>query len=463
MNYMTYKELTLATTLIVASSVSAIPMGDFQNKIVDLSGLNAINSVPQLETTDQRNQFFDNYSVLSIPDIQAIDQVQLEGIQTFAPSYKKVSLDGLDKIKGITSGLAMQDIAITPEDLKGIKIQDGKITIPDMANKGQQVKDIVSAANAVMQEVKSLNQKELGSLKLTITDIKNIQSVVPMIQQQLMDRPMVKGEDANGISVDTTAMNTDLDSMGREMNALMPKLTFADYAQLVNMGTSKSGEPTMPNYNKETASDNINRFVELLDQQSKYIEAGAVFPPVSAAPPTVSSMFDYMPGTTVCTFGNQCVPYTGPPMKDSNISTIKGKSNGFLQIDPDMYPVTKGFTYPVLPLTQFVWAHPEPRYTANYATMNLSNGFQPMYSANLSNLNGSSEFEYMGDTSFETFSDFQAVSPNSLYFNDYNANLLNNNLTGLCVGACQQKLAYGDLVGALDEIKNNLPESVVLK
>ena len=44
MNQMTYKELTLASTLIIASSVGAIPMGDFQNKIVDLSGLNAINS-----------------------------------------------------------------------------------------------------------------------------------------------------------------------------------------------------------------------------------------------------------------------------------------------------------------------------------------------------------------------------------------------------------------------------------
>ena len=182
------KHIRIIVAVIITLSFSPAKsevLNDIQHRLMDLSGLSPIINTPKLETTDQRNQFFDNYSVLSIPDIKVIDQIQLQNIQTFAPSHRKVSLDSLNKIKDITSGLTTQDITVTLEDFKDISMQDGEITVPNISNKSQQVKDILSTANAVLQEVKSLNQKELNSLKLTISDMRNMQKIMPIIQQQL--------------------------------------------------------------------------------------------------------------------------------------------------------------------------------------------------------------------------------------------------------------------------------------
>ena len=223
------KHIKIVTAVIMTfhfSSATSEVSNSIQNSLMDLSGLSAITNTPKLETTKERNQFFDNYSVLSIPDINIVDQVQLQNIQTFAPSHRRISLDGLNKIKGI-------------------KIQNGKITVSDMTSKSQGVKDIVEVVNAVLQEVKSLNQKELNSLRLTITDMKNM----PIIQQQF----------------------EEMERKGKEITTLWPKLTFADFDQMANAGVSTSGKLTLPNYNKTTASDNLNRFIEISNQISNQI------------------------------------------------------------------------------------------------------------------------------------------------------------------------------------------------
>jgi len=319
---------------------------------MDLSGLSAITNTPKLETTKQRNQFFDNYSVLSIPDINIVDQVQLQNIQTFAPSHRQIGLDGLNKIKGITTGLTTQGVMVTPEDFKGIKIQNGKITVADMDSKSQGVKDIVGAANTVLQEVKSLNQKELNSLKLTISDMKNMQRIMPIIQQQF-DTPIAKGGKVNGISVDVNAMNVEINNARQELNTLIPKLTFADFGHFMNASTSPNGKLMLPNYNKDTASDNLNRFIEISNQGSKYVDtrllADTILIPFSLEdtitsatiekaptflPPAEGGAFDYMPSTTFATFEN-VHPISAFIIKDP-ITIIPGKTNGFLNIAPDV-------------------------------------------------------------------------------------------------------------------------------
>ena len=364
-------------------------LNDIQHRLMDLSGLSPIINTPKLETTDQRNQFFDNYSVLSIPDIKVIDQIQLQNIQTFAPSHRKVSLDSLNKIKDITSGLTTQDITVTLEDFKDISMQDGKITAPNISNKSQQVKDILSTANAVLQEVKSLNQKELNSLKLTVSDMRNIQKIMPIIQQQL-DGSTFKDGKINGVSVDVGAMTAEINNARQELNTLVPKLTFADFSHLVNAGTSSNGKLILPNYNKDTASDNINRFIEISNQGSKYIDAGLL----SAIPPSVD----------VEEFSkNQQAAFV---MK--GVESIKGKKNGFLNIVPDLGMAVKDFisTPPdgsTSPGSNFY--DPGPFLPCGCCGCNLIPGPE----GNLIKWGEAppdSQFEYMTGTTFRTFKSF---------------------------------------------------------
>lgn len=484
--------IIIMATAMLSPAIAEVPIS-IQHKLMDLSGLSPIVNIPKLETTDQRNQFFDNYSVLSMPDFKAVDQIQLQGIQTFSPSHRKVSLEVLNKIKDITSGLSAQDIAVTPEDLKGIKIQDGKITIPDMANKGQQVKDIVSAANAVMQEVKSLNQKDLGSLKLTITDIKNIQSVVPMIQQQL-SRTMLKGTEVNSVSVDVAAMNVDMANMGQEVSALFPNLTFADFNQFVDMKTSPSGAPIMPNYDKETASDNLNRFVEIMNKTSEYIEAGAILPSISAV------LHD-----TVA-----FAPHTVAAFQMKGVDTITGSVNGFMNVAPAMGSVATGFrdtslsSEPVLTFTQpaFNWSNQNSgallqtvNSVSGFSATNLnqvnlvnsnltgaqmlSHGFQPYYNTNLAAITTpttTSAFDYMPNATFATFADFDPMAigleisdsvrrHNALNQNSLLSITLQDAMDGFCTtgSACRDKLSIGDLVGSMDELTKSIPEGVIIQ
>ena len=407
-------------------------LNDIQHRLMDLSGLSPIINTPKLETTDQRNQFFDNYSVLSIPDIKVIDQIQLQNIQTFAPSHRKVSLDSLNKIKDITSGLTTQDITVTLEDFKDISMQDGKITVPNISNKSQQVKDILSTANAVLQEVKSLNQKELNSLKLTISDMRNIQKIMPMIQQQLRGS-IIKDGKVDSISVDVGAMTAELNSARKEIAILYPNLTFSDFHQLVNAGITSSGKLVLPNYNKETASDNLNRLIEINNQASKYIEAGVSLPAISA--PSTFQM--------------------------KGVDTITGKRNGFLNITPEFGVVAKEFILTDPPDNGFgsILVSPIPPPDNRYDPIPVSPW--PLEPNNLSTWVEAPpdiQFEYITGTEVSTFDTFQDASllsfPNLSLSNDL------NDLGGLCAigSACRQKLYIGDLNGAMNEMMNNLPE-----
>ena len=432
--------IIIMATAMLSPAIAEVPIS-IQHKLMDLSGLSQIVNIPKLETTDQRNQFFDNYSVLSMPDFKAVDQMQLQGIQTFTPSHRKVSLESLNKIKDITSGLSAQDMAVTPEDFRNINIQDGNITIPDIANKSQQVRDIVEAANTVLQEVKSLNQKELNSLKLTVSDMRNIQKIMPMIQQQLRGS-IIKDGKVNGISVDVGAMTAEINSARKELNTLVPNLTFADFDQLRNTSVSSNGRLILPNYNKDTASNNLNRFIEISNQGSKYVDAGLL----STTPPHAFVI--------------------------KGVDTISGKQNGFLNIAPELGSTVKTFappinldlisnySSPVLKFTAPTWGNQSagvPLQTMNASNIHSLTSVNNGFNANLIDpVNvGTSAFEYMTNTSFATFETFQDKP--LLPFPNMS---LNNDLGGLCpIGsACRQRLYIGDLNGAFNEMMNNLPE-----
>ncbi len=423
------KIVTAAIMIFHFSSATSEVSNSIQNSLIDLSGLSAITNTPKLETTKQRNQFFDNYSVLSIPDINIVDQVQLQNIQTFAPSHRQISLDGLNKIKAITTGLTTQG----PEDFKGIKIQNGKITVADMESKSQGVKDIVGAANTVLQEVKSLNQKELNSLKLTISDMKNMQRIMPIIQQHF-DTPIAKDGKVNGISVDVNAMNAEMERKGKEITTLWPKLTFADFHQLVNVSTSSNGKLIMPNYNKATASESLNKVIEITNQISKYADAGLLSTNVAAPAPGGMVAF---PGSS------NAFVMKGP-------DTITGKTNGFLNLAPNL----GGFGASFQGVNTL-----DP---IDFATMNLSNGFQPLYNTNLSNLNGSSLFEYMPNATFATLASFKdktfdfSLNSNS---NSFLSITMADAINAFCTtgSVCRDKLSHGYLQEALDEIAKSVP------
>ena len=440
------KHIKIVTAVIMTfhfSSATSEVSNSIQNSLMDLSGLSAITSIPKLETTKQRNQFFDNYSVLSIPDINIVDQVQLQNIQTFAPSHRQIGLDGLNKIKGITTGLTTQGVMVTPEDFKGIKIQNGKITVADMDSKSQGVKDIVGAANSILQEVKSLNQKELNSLKLTISDMKNIQKIMPIIQQQF-DTPIAKDGKVNGVSVDVSAMNAEINNARQELNTLIPKLTFADFGHFMNASTSPNGKLILPNYNKDTASGNINRFIEISNQGSKYVDAGLL----SATPSTFIPPPSFAPAT----------------FSMKGVDTITGKPNGFLNLAPNLGSVAASFqgvntSNPMLGSARpvFNWVNQTPELlTQTMGTTSLGSINNGNSVASIGG--GTSAFEYMNNTSFVTIDNLQNT-PLSICIS------CSNDLGGLCgVGtACRQKLSIGDLVGALDGILENLPEGVTLR
>jgi len=287
-----------------------------------------------------------------------------------------------------------------------------------------------------------------------------MQKIMPMIQQQLSG-PIVKDGKVNGISADVSAMNAEINSVRKELNTLLPNLTFADFDQLTDMDFSPNGDPIMPNYNKETASDSLNRFVEILNKGSKYIEMGAVRPPGTPLPSQFSASHAFQ--------------MKGP-------ETITGARNGFLNVSPHLGSVATAFgnvnsgSNTVLTFTRptLNWGNNSgalletAKYTADLATMNLSNGFQmkslgvqPLYNASLSNLSGSSLFEYMDQASFKTFSDF---ARNPLYL-DLGSLSTSNDLNGL-IGqcpVCMERLRYGDLVGALEPLYKNLPEGVTIK
>jgi hypothetical protein len=435
-------------TAMLSPAIAEVPIS-IQHKLMDLSGLSQIVNIPKLETTDQRNQFFDNYSVLSMPDFKAVDQMQLQGIQTFAPSHRKVSLESLNKIKDITSGLSAQDMAVTPEDFRNINIQDGNITIPDIANKSQQVRDIVEAANTVLQEVKSLNQKELNSLKLTISDMRNMQKIMPIIQQQL-DGSTFKDGKINGVSVDVDAMNTEMNNAKKEGFSLLSKFTFADLDQMRNMSSSSDGKLILPNYNKVTASDNLNRFIEISSQGSKYVDVGLLS---TTAPPINLDLISN--------------PSHAFVMK--GVDTISGKQNGFLNIAPELGARSVSFFNNVNNQPRFNWgsqsAVPLSQTVDGFkmlegvgaSNMQSLAGINNGFNVNLvdSVNTGPSAFDYLTNTSFATIDNFQNKS--LLSFPNLS---LGNDLGGLCaIGTtCRQKLSIGDLNGAMNEMMNNLPE-----
>lgn len=440
--------MAVVITVLSFNSVRSELPSSIQHKLMDLSGVISITNIPKLETTVQRNQFFDNYSALSIPDIKTIDQTQLQNIQTFSPSHRKISLGGLYKIKDITSGLVLQDVTVTPEDFKGIGMQDGKIVVPNIADKSQQVKDILEATNTILQEVKSLNQKELNSLKLTISDMRNMQKIMPIIQQQL-DGSTFKDEKINGVSADVDAMTAEMSNAKKELFTLIPNLTFADFDQMANAGVSTNGKLILPNYNKDTASNNLNRFIEISNQGSKYVDAELL----SATP----SLAD------INTFSGQ--PHTfvmkGP-------ESVTGKKNGFLNIVPDLGMAAKIFDSNLSSaVTSAVPVFNWDNNSGSLLTANTANGLSgaqllsavadtSLYNTNLVSANtGPSAFEYMSNTSFATFETFQDKP--LLPFPNMS---LNNDLGGLCpIGtACRQKLSIGDLNGAFNEMMNNLPE-----
>ena len=311
------KIMAVVITVLSFNSVRSELPSSIQNTLMDLSGVISITNIPKLETTVQRNQFFDNYSVLSMPDIEVNDQIQLQNIQTFSPSHRKVGLEALNQIKDITSGLVLQDVTVTPEDFKDIGMQDGKIVVPNIADKSQQVKDILEATNTVLQEVKSLNKKELNSLKLTISDMRDIQKITPIIQQQLSGA-IVKDGKVNGVSIDIDAMGADLKDILKGTPDLFVNMTFADFDQMRDMRSNPDGSLIMPNYNRETASDNLNKFVDQSERISTYVGTGVLVLP--AIEPQALPEF---------------------PMK--GFDTITGKQNGFLNIVPELGSVASSF------------------------------------------------------------------------------------------------------------------------
>ena len=439
------KHIKIVTAVIMTfhfSSATSEVSNSIQNSLIDLSGLSAITNIPKLETTKQRNQFFDNYSVLSIPDINIVDQAQLQNIQTFAPSHRQIGLDGLNKIKAITTGLTTQGAMVTPEDFKGIKIQNGKITVADMDSKSQGVKDIVGAANTVLQEVKSLNQKELNSLKLTISDMKNMQRIMPIIQQQF-DTPIAKGGKVNGISVDVNAMNAEMDSAKKEMAKVWPNLTFADFHQLVNVSTSSNGKLIMPNYNEATASESLDRFIELINSGSKYANI-IEFPPINTS--------------SLGSIGASSGSSNAFVMK--GVDTITGKANGFLNVAPDLGSVATSFKGVNTSSPMFGWVNQTPELlTQTVSATNLGS---------IANGSGVNLFDYMDQTSFKTFASFKGktfdLSLNSNP-NSFLSITFLDAINAFCTtgSVCRDKLSHGDLAGFMDDIVKSIPEGVTLR
>ncbi len=411
------KHIKIVTAVIMIfhfSSATSEVSNSIQNSLMDLSGLSAITSIPKLETTKQRNQFFDNYSVLSIPDINIVDQVQLQNIQTFAPSHRQIGLDGLNKIKGITTGLTTQGVMVTPEDFKGIKIQNGKITVADMDSKSQGVKDIVGVANSALQEVKSLNQKELNSLKLTITDMKNMHRTQPHVEERTRRLP------ANG---EVTHLNGDEDKLWLgafpgSSNAFVmngPDTITGKANGFLNVvpdlgsvATSFKGVNTSnPMFGR------VNQTPELLTQTMSAINLGSI------------------------NNGNSVASIGGGVSAFEYMNAFNDQGNAFIMKGPDTI-------------------------TGN------TNGFQPLYSTNLSNLNGSSLFEYMPNATFATFASFKDKTF------DFSLNSNPNSFLSItprdafdqfCTtgSLCRDKLSYGNLQGALDEIVKSIPEGVALR
>jgi hypothetical protein len=119
-------------------------------------------------------------------------------------------------------------------------------------------------------------------------------------------------------------MNTEMNNAKKEGFSLLSKFTFADFSHLVNAGMSTSGKLILPNYNKDTASDNLNRFIEISNQGSKYVDAGLL----STTPSS----------TDINTFSGQSHAFVmkGP-------EPITGKKNGFLNIAPALGKAAKGF------------------------------------------------------------------------------------------------------------------------
>jgi len=308
--------------------------------------------------------------------------------------------------------------------------------------------------------------------------MRNIQKIMPMIQQQLRGS-IIKDGKVESISVDVGAMTAEIKSAAKEMATLLPNLTFSDFHQLVNLGTTSSGKLVLPNYNKETASDNLNRFIELFNQPSKYIEAGVSFG---------STAHGVQPNEVRVSFPSISVPH---PFQMKGVDTITGKRNGFLNVAPELGNASSSFAgsnfsqSPSLTFTRptFNWGNSSSGTlltTVNSInTVNGHTGVQ-MLNSNQTNLAdfsnpsshtfilldqantsaGTSAFEYMTNTSFATFETFQNKS--LLSFPNLS---LSNDLGGLCaIGTtCRQKLSIGDLSGAMNEMMNNLPEGVIIK
>jgi hypothetical protein len=295
-----------------------------------------------------------------------------------------------------------------------------------------------------LQEVKSLNQKELNSLKLTISDMRNMQKIMPIIQQQL-DGSTFKDGKINGVSVDVNAMTAEMNNAKKELFTLIPNLTFADFHQLTNLTTS-NGKLVLPNYNKETASDSLNRFIELSNQASKYIDAGVSLPTISA--PSAFQM--------------------------EGVDTITGQQNGFLNHAPALSGVASFANSTQNPQPAlFNWEGGSGVLLSNTMTTTVGGfaGTQPISLSQASQVDlsssGSNLFEYMTDTTFATFSSFVGAPP--IAFNNSSASLLSitmsDAISAFCATgtACRDKLSHGDLVGFYEDIKSSLPEGVALR
>jgi hypothetical protein len=242
------------------------------------------------------------------------------------------------------------------------------------------------------------------------------------------------------------------------------------------MDYSPNGDPIMPNYNKETASDSLNRFVEILNKGSKYLEMGAVPPPGTPLPSQYSAF-----------------QMKGP-------ETITGKVNGLLNVAPALGSVGKIFsgsnaietftqTYPSWTYQTALPAGPSSQTvdgfkglnwegdsgalltTVSGATVGGFAGTQPISLSQASQVDlsssGSNLFEYMTDTTFATFSSFVGAPP--IAFNNSSASLLSitmsDAISAFCATgtACRDKLSHGDLVGFYEDIKSSLPEGVALR
>ena len=215
-----------------------------------------------------------------------------------------------------------------------------------------------------------------------------------MIQKQL-NGAMVKGEGAKGVSVDVTAMKVDMDSERQEAAALLPNFTFADFTHLADMRTSKSGAPIMPNYNKETASDNLNRFVELMNKAPEYMEAGILS----------SSVPEFQMKGVTFTGGqrNEFAPATVAEFQMKGVDTITGSTNGFLNIAPDFGSVATGFSSEAVLTNDIIGtASPYPYLNNPYPYENNLNQGNLVNSTD----SNSSQFDYMSGTTFKTFDSF---------------------------------------------------------